>query len=226
MCAARRGGGVVGRIHIVVSRCSHQIGGGVLIGHHAGDATFFSAVLWAVAIGLSGCSGEDPSEVQPLPGRGAAPETAWVEIGAQLFELELALDPEARYRGLGGRRFISPTGGMLFVNEGSQAVAMVMRDCPIPIDVAFLDEEGRIVANHEMRPEPPRGPTETARHYESRLPVYRSGIPARFSLETAGGRLAEAGVGVGDLLIFDTRAVLERAAAAASRQGRLIVPDG
>ena len=106
---------------------------------------------------------------------------------------------------------------MLFINQRLRPVGMVMRDCPISIDVAFLDEDGRIVSSHEMRPEPPRAPGESARQYESRLPIYRSGQPARFSVETAGGRLAGLGVGVGDLLVFDTREVLERAAAAAPR---------
>ncbi len=187
-----------------------------MIGHHAGDAKLFALVLLLVAIGLKGCSSEDLSEAKPPPDRGAKPATAWVEIGAELFELELALDSQTRNRGLGGRRFISPTGGMLFVNRPSQIVGMVMRDCPIPIDVAFLDEEGRIITSHEMQPEPRRGPAESTRDYENRLPVYRSSGPVRFSLETAGGRLAEMGVGVGDLLVFDTRGVLEQAEAAIS----------
>lgn len=174
-------------------------------------------VLAALAIGSGGCSGEEPSEAKAPPARKAKPTTAWVEIGSELFELELALDARTSHRGLGGRRFISPTGGMMFVNPVARAGAMVMRDCPIPIDVAFLDEDGRIVASHEMQPEPPRGLDESARQYESRLPVYRSQGLVRFSVETAGGRLAELGVGVGDLLVFDTRAVLGLAGASVSR---------
>ncbi len=166
-------------------------------------------MLAAVVTGIVACSSEEQSNApsEPSPTR----ETAWVEIGEELFELELALDPRTRHRGLGGRRSISPTGGMLFVNEVAKPVGMVMRDCPIPIDVAFLDDDGRIVATHEMEPELPRSRSESARQYEARLPIYRSGGPARFSVETAGGRLAELGVGVGDLLVFDTRDVLERA---------------
>ena len=102
----------------------------------------------------------------------------------------------------------------MFINEVSRQAGMVMRDCPIPIDVAFLDDDGRIVAIHEMQPEPPQGPTESVRQYERRLPIYRSGKPVRFSVETAGGRLAEVGVRVGDQLVFDIRAVLAQAAAA------------
>jgi len=168
--------------------------------------------VWiAAALAILGCSGE--KSVPDEPAARAEPATAWVEIGPELFELELAVDPQTRYRGLGGRRFISPTGGMLFVNEPAKVVGMVMRDCPIPIDVAFLDEDGRILSIHEMKPEPPRRQAESAQQYEARLPVYLSDGPARFSVETAGGRFGELGVGVGDLLVFDTRDVLERAGA-------------
>ncbi|MFP8881778.1 MAG: DUF192 domain-containing protein [Myxococcota bacterium] len=197
-----------------------------MIRHHSGPAALATLAVAVIAVGLRGCSSDEPGKAQAPPDRSEKPATAWVEIGKELFELELALDPRTRHRGLGGRSFISPTGGMLFVNRVLQPVGMVMRDCPIPIDVAFLDEDGRIVATHEMQPEPPRGPAESARQYEQRLPIYRSGAPARFSVEIAGGRLAEMGVGVGDLLVFDTREFLERAAATGSRASGFFEPDG
>ena len=62
---------------------------------------------------------------------------------------------------------------------------------------------GQVVALHEMRPELPRQPGESARDYESRLRVYPSGVPAGFAIETAGGRLAEIGLAVGDRVAND-----------------------
>jgi uncharacterized membrane protein (UPF0127 family) len=88
---------------------------------------------------------------------------------------------------------------------------MVMRDCPVPIDVAFVDAMGRVVAIHEMVPEPPRLADETAARYESRLPEYPSGQPVQFALETAGGRLADLGLEIGDRLHFSAQALVERA---------------
>ena len=88
---------------------------------------------------------------------------------------------------------------------------MVMRDCPAPIDVAFLDDGGRIVALHEMNPEVPRHADESPTVYERRLRQYPSGAPVRFAIETAGGRFAELGVGVGDRVVFDGRALAARA---------------
>jgi uncharacterized membrane protein (UPF0127 family) len=108
-----------------------------------------------------------------------------------------------QYRGLGGRTHIDPHGGMLFVFPSPRATAFVMRDCPIPIDVAFLDASGRVIALHEMAPEPPRRPDESAVAYESRLKQYPSGLPALFAIETAGGRMRQLGLRGGDKVEFD-----------------------
>jgi uncharacterized membrane protein (UPF0127 family) len=143
------------------------------------------------------------------------PEAIWVEIVGEPFELELALDTATRHQGLSGRLAIEPNGGMLFVSTVERPQAMVMRDCPIPIDVAFLDFSGEVVAIHEMRPELPHRPSESQREYESRLRVYGSGVPAGFAIETAGGRLGEVGLQVGDRVVFDIASTLDLARHAA-----------
>jgi len=75
----------------------------------------------------------------------------------------------------------------------------------------FLDFSGEVVTIHEMRPELPRRPGESQREYESRLRVYESGAPVGFAIETAGGRLDEVGLRVGDSVVFDIARVLELA---------------
>lgn len=140
-----------------------------------------------------------------------AGETIFLAIGGETFTLELALDPATRQLGLGGRTGLSRNGGMLFAFGSSRPLAMVMRDCPEPIDVAFLDGEGRVVALHSMPPEPPRRAGESAMQYERRLPGYPSGAPAQFAVEVAGGRLAQVGVQVGTRLVFDAAALAARA---------------
>ena len=129
--------------------------------------------------------------------------TVSATIGGERFELELARDPAVQFRGLGGRSSIDPHGGMLFVFPAQQPLAFVMRDCPVPIDVAFLDGEGRVINVHAMKPEPPRAPGESAPAYEARLHPYPSALPARFAVEVAGGRLDELGVGSGDRIEID-----------------------
>ena len=131
------------------------------------------------------------------PAQGGLP-TREVVIGGERFRLEVAADPQAQYRGLGGRSAIPRNGGMLFVHASPRPLAFVMRDCPILIDVAFLDADGRVLNVHTMKPEPPRRPGESADAYEARLPAYPSTAPAQYAVELAGGRFAELGVGPGD----------------------------
>ena len=136
-----------------------------------------------------------------------AARSVWLALGGETFTLELAADPVSRYRGLSGRSRIGRNGGMLFVYPDAAPRGMVMRDCPVPIDVAFLDASGRIVALSEMAPELPRAAGESRAAYERRLPIYRSGAPARFAIEVAGGRLAGLGVALGDEIVLDTDAL-------------------
>jgi uncharacterized membrane protein (UPF0127 family) len=158
------------------------------------------------AIALACTEPATPPESPPQ-----VPEAIWVEIAGEPFELELAIDAATRHQGLSGRLAIEPNGGMLFVSTSEGPQAMVMRDCAIPIDVAFLDFSGAVVAIHEMRPELPRRPDEAPREYESRLLVYPSGAPAGFAIETAGGRLEEIGLQVGDQVAFDIARTLDLA---------------
>ncbi|HJO22212.1 MAG: DUF192 domain-containing protein [Myxococcota bacterium] len=121
-----------------------------------------------------------------------------VTLGGEIFALELATDQGTRSRGLSGRTRIGQNAGMLFVYPSVGQRSMVMRDCKVPIDVAFLDDTGRVVTVHQMPIEPRRRPGESRGDYERRLTVYTSSAPVRFAIEVAGGRLAQLGLGIGD----------------------------
>ena len=130
-----------------------------------------TAVLLTIAAGLSagGCERDPQGAVNTAlagPGAGkAAPddgplgpdgkpyEQARVKVAGRTFKLDLALDEPTRIRGLGGRDHIPEDGGMLFVFPWAQRLNFVMRDCPVPIDVLFLNQEGRVLTLHAMVPE-------------------------------------------------------------------------
>lgn len=149
-----------------------------------------------------------PSASSSPASAAAGPLSVPVRMAGTRFDLELAGDPVARMRGLGGRDRVDPSSGMLFAFVRAAPLSFVMRDCPIPLDIAFLDASGRVVAMYTMAVEPPRRPDETPFTYEERLPLYQSGVPAQFAIETAGGRLAGIGLHVGDVVEFDRAAVL------------------
>lgn len=141
----------------------------------------------------------------------ASADVGSVRLGGKWFHLELALDNDTRFKGLSGRSHIEPDGGMLFVFKYPQPLEFLMRDCPVPIDIAFLDGSGRIVSMHEMTPEPPRADDEKELNpvtgvnakYEARLKRYPSRFDAQFVIEVAGGTLKRLGVKPGDVVELD-----------------------
>jgi len=171
----------------------------------AGAACIASMV--AIAGRLGACAGENGAGGSTIDGV----ETTPVRVNGQRLDVEVAADDPTRIRGLGGRDHIPENGGMLFVFPQSASMGFVMRDCPIAIDIAYLDGAGRVVSMHEMQPEPAQGPEEADFEYEQRLKRYPSGFPARFALETAGGRLRALGLKVGDRVEFDVEGLKNRA---------------
>ncbi len=88
-----------------------------------------------------------------------------------------------RLRGLLGRRRIEPGQGLLL--RPCRAVhTLGMR---FPLDVAFVDREGRVVACY-----PELGPGRRTRWHR----------PAAAALELAPGTLGAAGTRVGDLIVW------------------------
>ncbi|MBL0870283.1 MAG: DUF192 domain-containing protein [Phycisphaerales bacterium] len=167
------------------------------------------ALLVFAGVGLSGCEEKAGANV------GA------VKLGGRKFFLELALDPQTRFRGLSERTVIEPDGGMLFVFPPGQVAVQgfVMRDCPIAIDIVYLDPAGRVLAMYEMKPEPPRdaskgeGTPADANNvtYNARLKQYSSRFPAQFVIELAGGTLKTLNVKEGDLVQFEREEYVRRA---------------
>lgn len=152
-----------------------------------------------------------PASAPANDGGAKAPEIVEARLGDKRFRLELAADEPTRIKGLAGREALAEDGGMLFVFPEPLGLAFVMRDCVIPIDIAFLDSSGRVVATHTMKVEPPRRADESAEAYEARLPRYESRFAAQFAVEVRAGTLEKLGVRSGDVVKFDAPALKRRA---------------
>ncbi len=134
--------------------------------------------LCAICLSLGGCNKLD--------------STAQVKIGSASWTVELATNAIAQSRGLSGRTSLGDGSGMLFVFNDSRIRKFWMRGCLIPLDVAFIDSDLRIVKIHTMAVEPDQPPRV---HYSSVL-------PARYALEVPAGGFVRAGVKVGDKVFF------------------------
>ena len=93
------------------------------------------------------------------------------------------------------RRHLSDGAGMLFVFEEPRIAAMWMKNTLIPLDMLFIDSEGKIVHIGER----------ATPHSET---VITSAIPVKAVLELAGGTCDKKDIKVGDIVshaIFHSR---------------------
>jgi uncharacterized membrane protein (UPF0127 family) len=100
--------------------------------------------------------------------------------------VEVADTEAERRRGLMGRESLGEDRGMLFVFDSEQTLSFWMKDTRIPLSIAYIDAEGRIVDIQKMEP------------LDDDPPNYISAEPARYALEVNRGFFEEHGVEVGD----------------------------
>lgn len=85
----------------------------------------------------------------------AAEELPRVELTAGFYRIdaEVAANDAHRARGLMHRRSLPANQGMLFVFSQAARHCMWMRNTYLPLSVAFLDDEGRILNIEDMQPQ-------------------------------------------------------------------------
>lgn len=146
-----------------------------------------AVTLAILMLSVSGCGSEAPKAPA-----GAA-TTQRVMIAGKAFDLELAMDRDARHQGLSDRKSIPDNGGMLFVFPGAQPMEFVMRRCLTPIDVIFLSPGARVVALHAMTVEPYDTPEDSLKRYGTKW-------PAQFVIELQGGMIDKLGIKEADVI--------------------------
>ena len=104
-------------------------------------------------------------------------------IGTHKVTAEVATTPEQRAQGLMNRFSLQPDHGMLFVFERAEPLAFWMKNTFVPLSIAFIGADGKIINIEDMMPQ-----TETS-HW--------SKGPALYALEMKKGWFAERGIGVG-----------------------------
>ena len=176
-------------------------------------AVTIGAVL-TVGVILASCDEKDPASAAVIPAK----------IGGKTFHLEVAADDQVRLKGLGGRTHIEDDGGMIFAFPGSQVnvKSFIMRDCPINMDILYLNSAGRVLTTYTMLKEEPRkadgsegkeGDWNSAGgiKYDERLKRYSSRFPTQFVIEIQEGMVAKLGVKEGDQVTFDVESLKRRA---------------
>lgn len=83
---------------------------------------------------------------------GGRPPTLLLSAGAATLQVEIAATPQQHEQGLMARTHLDEDAGMLFIFERNSAYCFWMQDTPIPLSVAFLDDDGRVVNLADMQP--------------------------------------------------------------------------
>ena len=99
--------------------------------------------------------------------------------------VEVADERAERQTGLMGRTELAQDAGMLFVFGWERNLSFWMRNTLIPLSIAYIAADGRIVDIQDMEP------------LDDEPPSYASAEPAKYALEVNQGFFAERGVEVG-----------------------------
>jgi uncharacterized protein len=131
------------------------------------------SAIWLVG----GCAWGGP------PAASTPPSGLALEIGDVTVDAEIADDSAERSHGLMERTSLPLDHGMLFVYPDERPRTFWMKNTPLPLSIAFMDAQGRIVRIADMEP------------YD--LQPVPSGRPAMYALEMTKGWFALHAVQVG-----------------------------
>ncbi|WP_010627013.1 DUF192 domain-containing protein [Halomonas sp. KM-1] len=111
-------------------------------------------------------------------------------------EVELARSSAERQKGLMDRDHLAADAGMLFLYTEPQSPqgGFWMYRTRIPLDIAFLDAEGRIAAKATMQPCPSQNPYD--------CPVTLAGVTYHAALEVNAGYFEAHDIEVGDCVTW------------------------
>jgi len=75
-----------------------------------------------------------------------------ITLGGINVQVELAITPEEQERGLMHRDILPENHGMLFVFRPPNFICFWMKNTPLPLSIAFIDAQNRIVKLDDMDP--------------------------------------------------------------------------
>jgi uncharacterized membrane protein (UPF0127 family) len=102
-------------------------------------------VIIAAVTGLAACTGTDSHPDHP-------PSQVTFEGNDAILHVEVADTPDARRQGMMGLQDLPTDQGMAFVFDRPVESTFWMKDTVIPLTIAFVDQEGRVIGVRDMEP--------------------------------------------------------------------------
>lgn len=91
--------------------------------------------------------------ILPISSFGASLPIIELKIGKNLIKAEVASTPASQQLGLMYRKEMPEQQGMLFVFDQKAGHCFWMRNTLLPLSIAFIDDDGKIVNIEEMKPQ-------------------------------------------------------------------------
>jgi uncharacterized protein len=110
------------------------------------NATRLSVPALALLLAMATAAWAQMAQPQALP-------TIPLRAGFHAIKAQVARTPEQRQTGLMHRKTMPAHEGMLFVFEEASVQCFWMKNTLLPLSIAFLGDDGRIVNIDEMQPE-------------------------------------------------------------------------
>lgn len=112
--------------------------------------------------------------------------TVDLQINERVLKVEVAVEIEDQMRGLQFRKSLERNRGMLFVYERPTYLRFWMKNTTIPLDLAYLDENGKILQIIKLNP--------------LDLATRKAKYPSKYAIEVNRGWFEENEIGVGDVV--------------------------
>jgi uncharacterized membrane protein (UPF0127 family) len=144
-----------------------------------------TALALALAWTATAC-GDATGVADPPPATDGPPATVTFSEDAVL-HVEVADEAQERRTGLMSVEDLPADEGMAFVFDGPVSTGFWMKDTPLPLSIAFVGEDGRVVAILDMEP-----------CEADPCPLYAPGRPYVLAVEANRGWFDDRGVEPGD----------------------------
>jgi len=130
-------------------------------------------LLLLVVLAVSSCA---PAAIKNLDETSSGDR---LSVSDRSFQVEVAKSESEHVKGLSGRSQLKDDAGMLFIFPDEQVRYFWMKDMLFPLDIVFIDKEGKIVdIKRDFQPCAPDA-----------CPSYSSAAPAKYVLEVDAGSM-------------------------------------
>ncbi len=135
-----------------------------------------------VLVAVAGAEDVSPPAA-PVPAVAAHGEIRSLTFGGAVLRAHVADTPDERSHGLMGVTALAADEGMVFVYPRARELTFWMKDTPLPLSIAYIGAEGRVIHVADMQP------------FDTQL--IPSGGAALYAVETRQGWFREHAVEVG-----------------------------